>query len=125
MIRIYTAIAGAVILLLTGAYIGHRMTAASYQADIIKAQQAAAEAIAAAAKQANMQAEELEKARAEREIVYRTITKQVDRIVDRPIYRNDCIDDDGLQSINDAITGASATTSKPDAAVSKADKAGR
>lgn len=125
MTRIYAAIAGAVVLSLSSAWVGHRVTAASYQSDIIKEQQAAAEAVAAAAKQANMQAEELEKARADREIVYRTITKQVDRIVDRPIYRSDCIDDDGLQSINEAFTGAPAAASKPDAAMPKADAPGR
>lgn len=125
MIRIYAAIAAAVFLGLSSAWIGHTLTAASYQADIIKEQQAAAEAVAAAARQANAQAEELEKARADREIIYRTITKQVDLIVDRPVYRTDCIDDDGLQSINEAITGTPAAASKPDAAVSKADATGR
>lgn len=125
MIRIYAAIAAAVFLCASSAWVGHKVTAASYQADIIKEQQAAAEAIAAAARQANAQAEELEKARADREIIYRTITKQVDRIVDRPIYRTDCIDDDGLRSINEAITGAPASASKPDAAMPKIRTDGR
>ena len=115
----------AALLFMSGLWTGWRLASASYQADIIKEQQAAAEAVAAAARQANAQAEELEKARADREIIYRTITKQVDRIVDRPVYRNDCIDDDGLQSINEAITGTPAAASKPDAAVPKADADGR
>lgn len=38
-------------------------------------------------------------------VVYRTITKEVEKIVDRPIYRNDCWDNDGLLQYNNALTG--------------------
>lgn len=33
----------------------------------------------------------------------RTITVEVDKIIDRPVYRNVCLDADGLQLINAAI----------------------
>jgi hypothetical protein len=60
-------------------------------------------------------AEKLEVANAEAKIVYRAITKEVDRIVDRPIYRDGiCFDDDGLRIANDAITGKIAPPAKPD-----------
>lgn len=38
-------------------------------------------------------------------IVYRTITEMVDKIVDRPVYRNVCLDDDGLRLANAALGG--------------------
>lgn len=43
--------------------------------------------------------------KAAEEIRYVTRTKIVDRIVDRPVYRSACFDDDGLQLVNDAIAG--------------------
>ena len=55
---------------------------------------------------ANSAAQELEIKKNERQIEYKTITKTVDRIIDRPIYRNECIDADGLRSINDALSGS-------------------
>ena len=109
----------------SGLWVGCRLTAASYQSDIIAEQTAAAEAVAANAKQADQHAAELEKARADREIVYQTITKNVDRLVDRPVYRDVCLDDDGLRLINDALSGQASDPGKPDAAVPGADATGR
>lgn len=50
-------------------------------------------------------------------VVYQTITETVDRIIERPVYRNTCIDPDGLQQLNAAIAGSSATTGQPAPAV--------
>lgn len=50
-------------------------------------------------------------------VVYQTITETVDRIVERPVYRNDCLDADGLRELNAAIAGSSAITGKPAPAV--------
>jgi len=132
-LRPYLMLIAAAAAFAAGVWIGHGMTAASYRKDIIAEQAAkieavkqAADAVQAAAVAANQHAEELEKARAQREIVYRTITQQVDKIVDRPVYRNVCLDDSGLRVINDALRGeASPDTGKPDAAVPGADAAGR
>jgi hypothetical protein len=124
ILRTYVYVIAAAALTAGGAYVAQRMTAASYQADIIKEQAAKAAAIKAAAEQANQHAEELEKARAKREIIYRTITKRVDRIVDRPVYINDCLDDDGLRIANDALAGSATTAGEPDAAVSGTDADG-
>ena len=125
MIRLYATAAAAAALFLFGAWIGHSVTAASYRADIIAEQQAAAKAVAEAAAKANQHAEELEKTRAQREIIYRTITRQVDKIVDRPIYRADCLDDDGLRITNEALTGAPAAAGRPAAAVPETRPTGR
>ena len=132
-LRPYLTLIAAAAAFAAGVWIGHGMTAAIYRKDIIAEQAAkieavkqAADAVQAAAVAANQHAEELEKARAQREIVYRTITQQVDKIVDRPVYRNVCLDDSGLRVINDALRGeASPDTGQPDAAVPGADAAGR
>ena len=41
----------------------------------------------------------------------------VDKIVDRPVYRNVCLDADGLRCIASAINGTDAAGCKPDSAV--------
>lgn len=125
MIRIYAAAAAAIMLFAAGAWIGHTMTASSYEKDIIEAQIEKQAAVEAAAALANEQAEELEKARAQREIVYKTITKEVERVVNRPVYLNVCLDDDGLRLINDALAGPSTAPGQPDAAMPSADTLGR
>lgn len=43
-----------------------------------------------------------EKGRTHVETVFQTITETVETIVDRPVYRNICFDDAGLQAIRDA-----------------------
>ena len=73
-------------------------------------------------------AKELEIERAKKKVVYRTITQTVDRIVDRPVYSNICLDDDGLRCLDAAIRGESAAGCKPDdpmPAAGKADGKGR
>lgn len=42
----------------------------------------------------------------------RTITVEVDRIVDRPVYRAECFDADGLRALTSAIAGTT-TASQP------------
>jgi len=41
--------------------------------------------------------------RAKNTIKFRTITKTVEKIIDRPVYLDQCIDDDGLQQLREAI----------------------
>lgn len=54
---------------------------------------------------------ELEDERRKNKVVYRTITKEVEKIIDRPIYSNQCFDDDGVRLYNDALKGTN--SSKP------------
>lgn len=115
----------AALLFVAGLWTGWRLASTSYQSDIIKEQNATADLLAAAARQANAQAEELEQARAKREIIYRTITKTVDRIIDRPVYHTDCLDDDGLRIANEALTGTPAAAGQHDAALPTIDTTGR
>ena len=37
-------------------------------------------------------------------VKYVTITQEVEKIVDRPVYKNICLDDDGIKLINEGIT---------------------
>lgn len=53
--------------------------------------------------QANTASQNLEKGNAKDRIRYRTITKTVDRYIDRPVYRNVCFDADGLRDANAAL----------------------
>lgn len=59
---------------------------------------------------------ELAKTRIETEFV--TITKEVERVVEKPTYRNICLDDDGLRVIAAAI-GTAHAASQPAPAVSR------
>lgn len=76
---------------------------------------AQAKADAAATAKYNAIAEELEYVKGQRITVQRTITRYRDKIIDRPVYRNACLDDDGRMLINAAIRGAD--PGKPAAAV--------
>lgn len=55
-----------------------------------------------------------EKEDAKRKVVYRTITKTVDKYIDRPVYRNVCFDADGLRDANAALSGALTPAAEPD-----------
>lgn len=54
-------------------------------------------------------------------VVYEVITETVDKIIERPVYRNVCIDPDGLRSLNAAVRGGADDSGQPGAAVSVAD----
>lgn len=62
---------------------------------------------------------------AKAETVFRTITEQVDRIVDRPVYLNACLDPDGLQLANAALGGIPTATpaTEPNPAMPRPDTA--
>lgn len=64
--------------------------------------------------------------RGKTQVVYRTITKSVDKYIDRPVYRNVCFDDDGLRDANAALGKATAANpSKPPATLSEARGVGK
>lgn len=54
-------------------------------------------------------AQELEDTKKKRQENVRTITKTVEKIVDRPVYSNVCLEPDGLHVINSAIKGEPST----------------
>lgn len=61
-----------------------------------------------------------EKDKAEVQIQFRTIIKEVDRVVEKAVYRNVCLDSDGLRILTDAI-GNPAAPSEPAPVVPPAD----
>lgn len=53
-----------------------------------------------------------EQFKAKERVRYVTIEKEVEKIIDRPIYvTTQCFDDDGVRLLNDAITGATPSQS--------------
>jgi hypothetical protein len=61
---------------------------------------------------------------AQARVVYRTITRDVDKIVERDVYRDRCLDDDGLRLAQLALGGIAVTPSdpaKPDTGMPDAD----
>lgn len=57
---------------------------------------------------------DLERVLSERRTQQARITQKVEQIVVRPVYRNACLDDDGLRAANSALVGTS-NASEPDA----------
>lgn len=60
---------------------------------------------------------EIAKSRIETEFV--TITERVRDVVEKPVYRNICLDDGGLRLIADAINGPAEVASQPKGPVSR------
>jgi len=78
----------------------------------------------AEAKRAGGASAGLEKDRGKNRIVYRTITESVEKIVDRPVYSNICMDDDGLRLLTAAVRGEAADPAELDGAVSRLNSPG-
>lgn len=48
-----------------------------------------------------------EQLKSEQRVKVETVTREVQKIIERPVYNNVCIDDDGLRNINSLITNDS------------------
>ena len=70
---------------------------------IQKIERAQVEALAKQQDKVNKVSADYEKLRSEQRAKVETVTRTVQKIVERPIYLNRCIDDDGLQQINSLI----------------------
>ena len=56
----------------------------------------------------NQVSADYEKAKSEQRVQVETVTREVQKIVERPVYLNSCFDIDGVQQLNSLITnGAS------------------
>lgn len=99
-----------------GAGIGSKLTSDHDKALQLTQERAAAAAYQARTVELNQVSADLERAKSEKQIVYRTITKRVETYIDRPIYLRDAVDDDGLRDINAALAGAT-SASEPAAAM--------
>jgi hypothetical protein len=108
--------------LAAGASAAYKITADHYDAMAAKAQKEAADAYQARTVELNAIAAQLEQVRHERKIVYRTIARDVEKVVTRDVYRNVCLDADGVRIINDALAGR-ASPSEPAATMPAAGAA--
>lgn len=52
---------------------------------------------------ANQASADYEKLKSEQRVKYEVVIKEVQKIIDRPVYHNICIDDDGVSAINSLI----------------------
>ncbi len=53
--------------------------------------------------QINQMSSDYEATRSEQRVQVETVTREVQKIIDRPVYLNHCFDDDGLQQLNSLI----------------------
>ncbi|HEM8242545.1 hypothetical protein V8Q08_00720 [Acinetobacter baumannii] len=60
-------------------------------------------ALAEKQNQINKVSADYEQVKAEQSTKVETITREVQKIVERPVYKSSCIDDAGMQQINDLI----------------------
>lgn len=102
---------GLLIVIAAAGMYGHKLGAESVQTKWDKAVALQAEKDR---EQANKAVDKLENGNAKAKVVYRTITQIVDKLVDRPVYRNVCFDADGLRVANEALTGTLTPAAKPD-----------
>lgn len=80
-------------------------------ADIQKIEQQHLKALAEKQNQINQVSADYEKAKSEQRVHVETVTREVQKIIERPVYRNQCFDDDGMQQLNSLI--ASGTSEPP------------
>lgn len=57
-------------------------------------------ALAEKQNQINQVSADYEAAKSEQRVQVETVTREVQKIIDRPVYLNHCLDDDGVQQIN-------------------------
>ena len=102
----------------------YKVVSNHYRVEAATQKEADANAYQARTLELNQVSTELEQARNDRKIVYRTITRNVQTYIDRPIYLRDAIDSDGLRDINAALAGT-ASTVEPAPTVPATPAAGR
>lgn len=100
-VKILIAIVIAGVAFWTHNYIGTKAV------DEYKAEQAIVQAAADKAQQDkyNKLSEDYEQAKANKEIVYKTLTRTVERIVKEPAYQVPCISQEGVEVANKALEG--------------------
>jgi hypothetical protein len=88
-----------------GAWGAHWVTSAAYRLERTKITERASKDLARAVEQQDRAITDYLKDQDRARTEYRTITRLVDKIVERPVYRNVCLDDDGMQQLRAAIAG--------------------
>lgn len=83
------------------------------KAAMVKQTQAQAQADVRQAERTSEAVQQHAQAKTETEIRYVTVTREVEKLVERPVYLERCLDDDGLRAINAQILGADAPGAEP------------
>jgi Tfp pilus assembly major pilin PilA len=122
-ILVYGLIALAILGVLSG--IAWKIYSAGQTAKQVEWGKAAAQQTRKETAQSTHAATQLEAKNAESKVVYKTITRTVDKYIDRPVYRTECFDADGLRDANAALNGQAAAPPKPDYSMPRPDPAGR
>lgn len=76
---------------------------AKCKAQVAKIEQAQHAALIKQQDKANEVSASYESERAEQQVKTQVVYKTIEKIIERPVYRNVCIDGDGLQQINSLI----------------------
>ena len=121
-ILIYGLLALAILGVVSG--IAWKIYSAGQTAKQVEWQKASAQQAQKETTQSTTAATKLEAKNAEAKVVYKTITRTVDKYIDRPVYRAECFDADGLRDANAALVGQAAAPPKPDYSVPRPDPAG-
>jgi ABC-type glycerol-3-phosphate transport system substrate-binding protein len=82
---------------------------AEYKEQADKEAKAYQEALAKQQTTINKLSSDYETEKAKYKVKVETVTQYVDKIIERDVYRNVCIDDDGMQSINSLIKSRGAS----------------
>ena len=77
------------------------------QTKIQKIEQQHLKALAEKQNAINQVSADYEKAKSEQRVQVETVTREVQKIIERPVYQQHCFDDDGVSAINSLITGDS------------------
>ena len=97
------AAAGAALVLAFGT--GWWLRGLQVKAAMVKQTQAQAQADVQQAQRTSEAVQTHAKVKTETEIRYVTVTREVEKLVDRPVYLERCMDDDGLRVLNAQILG--------------------
>ena len=85
-----------------------RIAGEQCNAKIQEIEQKHLKALADKQNQINQVSADYETLKSEQRVQVETVTREVQKIIERPVYRNDCFDDYGLQQLNSLIaSGAS------------------
>lgn len=107
------ALAGALLLCAASFFYGVHVTNDHWKATELGIEKQNEAQQLALVKRANDAEAALADAQNQQKVVYRDITKNVDRIVTRTQYRNACLDSDGLRLANSALTDKAANPAQP------------
>ena len=77
------------------------------QAKVQKIEQQHLKALTEKQNAINQVSADYEKEKSEQRVQVETVTREVQKIVDRPVYQQHCFDDDGVSAINSLITSDS------------------